>query len=368
MGDTAENLKVTPLNSLHKELGARMVPFAGYEMPVQYPTGILTEHKHTRAAAGLFDVSHMGQVRITGADPAKALEALVPGDLVALDVGKMRYTMFTNDAAGILDDLMVNKRDRDLFVIVNAACKEQDIAHMRNNLKGCEVEYLEDRALLALQGPQAVDVLSRLNSVIPALSFGMGATLALDKFEAFVTRSGYTGEDGFEISVPNSQVEELARWLLAQPEVKPIGLGARDSLRLEAGLCLYGHDIDTTTTPIEAGLAWTISKRRREEGGYPGAEIVKKQLAEGVARKRVGIQPQGRAPAREGTEIFNDKNEKIGVITSGGFGPSVDAPVAMGYVATDYAKVGTPLTLMVRGKALPAKVCTLPFITKRYAK
>lgn len=368
MGDTAENLKVTPLNSLHKELGARMVPFAGYEMPVQYPTGILTEHKHTRAAAGLFDVSHMGQVRITGADPAKALEALVPGDLVALDVGKMRYTMFTNDAAGILDDLMVNKRDRDLFVIVNAACKEQDIAHMRNNLKGCEVEYLEDRALLALQGPQAVDVLSRLNSVIPALSFGMGATLALDKFEAFVTRSGYTGEDGFEISVPNSQVEELARWLLAQPEVKPIGLGARDSLRLEAGLCLYGHDIDTTTTPIEAGLAWTISKRRREEGGYPGAEIVKKQLAEGVARKRVGIQPEGRAPAREGTEIFNDKNEKIGVITSGGFGPSVDAPVAMGYVATDYAKVGTPLTLMVRGKALPAKVCTLPFITKRYAK
>jgi glycine cleavage system T protein len=368
LGDTAENLKVTPLNSLHKELGARMVPFAGYEMPVQYPTGILTEHKHTRAAAGLFDVSHMGQVRITGADPAKALEALVPGDLVALDVGKMRYTMFTNDAAGILDDLMVNKRDRDLFVIVNAACKEQDIAHMRNNLKGCEVEYLEDRALLALQGPQAVDVLSRLNSVIPALSFGMGATLALDKFEAFVTRSGYTGEDGFEISVPNSQVEELARWLLAQPEVKPIGLGARDSLRLEAGLCLYGHDIDTTTTPIEAGLAWTISKRRREEGGYPGAEIVKKQLAEGVARKRVGIQPEGRAPAREGTEIFNDKNEKIGVITSGGFGPSVDAPVAMGYVATDYAKVGTPLTLMVRGKALPAKVCTLPFITKRYAK
>jgi aminomethyltransferase len=368
LGDTAENLKVTPLNSLHKELGARMVPFAGYEMPVQYPTGILTEHKHTRAAAGLFDVSHMGQVRITGADPARALEALVPGDLVALDVGKMRYTMFTNDAAGILDDLMVNKRDRDLFVIVNAACKEQDIAHMRNNLKGCEVEYLEDRALLALQGPQAVDVLSRLNSVIPALSFGMGATLALDKFEAFVTRSGYTGEDGFEISVPNSQVEELARWLLAQPEVKPIGLGARDSLRLEAGLCLYGHDIDTTTTPIEAGLAWTISKRRREEGGYPGAEIVKKQLAEGVARKRVGIQPQGRAPAREGTEIFNDKNEKIGVITSGGFGPSVDAPVAMGYVATDYAKVGTPLTLMVRGKALPAKVCTLPFITKRYAK
>ncbi|MFN4275233.1 MAG: glycine cleavage system aminomethyltransferase GcvT [Ferrovibrio sp.] len=368
MGDTAEILKTTPLNALHKELGARMVPFAGYEMPVQYPAGILTEHKHTRAAAGLFDVSHMGQVKITGADPAKALEALVPGDIVALDVGKMRYTVLTNDAGGIMDDLMVNKRDRDLFVIVNAACKEQDIAHMRSHLKGCEVEYLEDRAMLALQGPAAVDVLSRLNSVMPAMSFGMGATLALGKYEAFVTRSGYTGEDGFEISLPADQAEEFARWLIAQPEVKPIGLGARDSLRLEAGLCLYGHDIDTTTTPIEAGLAWTISKRRREDGGYPGAAVVQKQLKDGVARKRVGIQPEGRAPAREGTEILNDKGEKIGVITSGGFGPSVDAPVAMGYVATDYAKAGTPLSLMVRGKPLPAKICTLPFITKRYAK
>ncbi|MCW0232509.1 MAG: glycine cleavage system aminomethyltransferase GcvT [Ferrovibrio sp.] len=368
MGDTAENLKITPLNALHKELGARMVPFAGYEMPVQYPAGILTEHKHTRAAAGLFDVSHMGQVRLTGGDPARALEALVPGDLVALDVGKMRYTVFTNDQAGILDDLMVNKRDRDLFVIVNAACKTEDIAHMRAHLKGVEVEYLEDRALLALQGPVAVDVLSRLNSVMPAMSFGMGATLALGKYEAFVTRSGYTGEDGFEISLKADEAEDFARWLLGQPEVKPIGLGARDSLRLEAGLCLYGHDIDTSTSPIEAGLNWTISKRRREDGGFPGAAIVQKQLKDGVMRKRVGIQPEGRAPAREGTEIFNEKNEKIGVITSGGFGPSVDAPVAMGYVAIEYAKPGTPLTLMVRGKALPAKTCTLPFITKRYAK
>lgn len=368
MGDTAENLKVTPLNALHKELGARMVPFAGYEMPVQYPAGILTEHRHTRAAAGLFDVSHMGQVRITGVDPAKALEALVPGDLVALDVGKMRYTVFTNDQAGILDDLMVNKRDRDLFVIVNAACKDADIAHMRAHLKGVEIEYLEDRALLALQGPQAVEIPARLNSVVPAMSFGMGATLALGKFEGFVTRSGYTGEDGFEISVPNAQAEDLSRWLLAQPEVQPIGLGARDSLRLEAGLCLYGHDIDTTTTPIEAGLNWTISKRRREEGGYPGAAVVQQQLRDGVARKRVGIQPEGRAPAREGTDILNDRGEKIGVITSGGFGPSVDAPIAMGYVATEYAKAGTPLALMVRGKSLPAKTCTLPFITKRYAK
>jgi len=279
LGDTAENLNVTPLNSLHKELGARMVPFAGYEMPVQYPTGILTEHKHTRAAAGLFDVSHMGQVRITGADPAKALEALVPGDLVALDVGKMRYTMFTNDAAGILDDLMVNKRDRDLFVIVNAACKEQDIAHMRNNLKGCEVEYLEDRALLALQGPQAVDVLSRLNSVIPALSFGMGATLALDKFEAFVTRSGYTGEDGFEISVPNSQVEELARWLLAQPEVKPIGLGARDSLRLEAGH-LYNIRIVYTEYKGPAHLKLWWSGHRQEKEIIPSQFLYPPEITE----------------------------------------------------------------------------------------
>lgn len=368
MGDTAETLKVTPLHALHKELGARMVPFAGYEMPVQYPTGILTEHKHTRSQAGLFDVSHMGQVKLTGADPARALETLVPGDIQALDVGKMRYTVFTNDQAGILDDFMVNKRDRDLFVVFNAGCKDADLAHARAHLKGVEIEYLENHALLALQGPAAVEVLSRLNSVVPAMSFGMGATLALGKYEAFVTRSGYTGEDGFEISLGNDQAEEFARWLLNQPEVKPIGLGARDSLRLEAGLCLYGHELDPTTTPIEAGLNWTISKRRREEGGFPGASIVQKQLAEGTTRKLTGIQPEGRAPAREGTDVLNDKGEKIGVITSGGFGPSVDAPIAIGYVATDYAKPGTPLSLMVRGKALPAKTCKLPFITKRYAK
>lgn len=346
-----------------------MVPFAGYDMPVQYPTGILTEHKHTRAAAGLFDVSHMGQVRMTGADPAKALETLVPGDLQSLDVGKMRYTVFTNDQAGILDDFMVNKRDRDLFVIFNAGCKDADLAHARAHLKGVEIDYLDSHALLALQGPAAVEVLARLNSVVQAMSFGMGATLALGKYEAFVTRSGYTGEDGFEISVANDQAEEFARWLLSQPEVKPIGLGARDSLRLEAGLCLYGHELDPTTTPIEANLNWTISKRRREGGGFPGAAIVQKQLAEGTTRKLVGIQPEGRAPAREGTEVLNSETgEKIGVITSGGFGPSVDAPVAMGYVAPQYAKAETPLSLMVRGKALPAKTCKLPFITKRYAK
>lgn len=361
-------LKTTPLNALHRELGAKMVPFAGYDMPVQYPAGILTEHKHTRAAAGLFDVSHMGQVRITGTDPARSIERLVPGDIVDLPVGRMRYTVFTNDQAGILDDLMVNKRANDLFVVVNASCKEQDIALLQNGLADCRVEYLADRALLALQGPLAVTVLARLNPAVANLQFGEGADIALGSHACFVTRSGYTGEDGCEISLAANEAENFARWLLSQPEVKPIGLGARDSLRLEAGLCLYGHDIDTTTTPIEAGLAWTISKRRRAEGGYPGAAIVAKQLAEGVSRRRVGIKPDGRAPAREGTEVLDEAGAKIGMVTSGGFGPSVDAPVAMGYVAAAAAKPGTKLQLLVRGKPLPAQVATLPFITKRYAK
>jgi len=362
-------LKFTPLHALHKELGAKLVPFAGYEMPVQYPMGILGEHKHTRAAAGLFDVSHMGQVRVTGADAARMLETLVPGDIQALEPGRMRYTMFTNDQAGILDDLMINRRADDFLVIVNAACKEADIAHMQAGLKGCDAEYLGDRALIALQGPAAIAVLARMNPEIEKLAFGQGAAMKLGPFACFVTRSGYTGEDGAEISLAANEAEAFARKLLAEPEVKPIGLGARDSLRLEAGLCLYGHDIDTTTTPIEAGLAWTISKRRRMEGGFPGAAIVAKQLAEGTERKRVGIQPEGRAPAREGTEIYaSDGITKIGSITSGGFGPSVDQPVAMGYVASGSAAKDTPLQLMVRGKQLPARVTPLPFITKRYAK
>jgi len=367
-GADSQDLKLTPLNALHKELGGKMVPFAGYEMPVQYPTGILTEHKHTRQQAGLFDVSHMGQVLITGADPAKSLERLVPGDLVALEVGRMRYTVFTNDAAGILDDLMVNKRPNDLFVIVNAACKEQDIALLKSGLPDCTVEYLADQALLALQGPQAVAVLARLNPTVSDLQFGQGAEMKLGPHACFVTRSGYTGEDGCEISLAARETEAFARWLLSQPEVKPIGLGARDSLRLEAGLCLYGHDIDTTTTPIEAGLNWTISKRRRAEGGFPGAAVVQQQLSNGVSRKRVGIQPEGRAPAREGTEVQSLDGRKIGIVTSGGFGPSVDAPVAMGYVETAAAAAGTPVQLIVRGKPLPAKIVALPFITKRYAK
>ncbi|MBX3454697.1 glycine cleavage system aminomethyltransferase GcvT [Ferrovibrio sp.] len=363
-----ETLHITPLNALHKELGGRMVPFAGYEMPVQFPSGILTEHKHTRAAAGLFDVSHMGQVRITGADPAKSIERLVPGDVQALEVGRMRYTMFTNEAGGILDDLMINKRADDLLVIVNAACKQQDIALLQAGLPDCKVEYLADRALLALQGPEAVAVLARLNPQIAALQFGQGAEILLDGISCFVTRSGYTGEDGCEISLPADAADAFARKLLAQPEVKPIGLGARDSLRLEAGLCLYGHDIDTTTSPIEAGLTWTISKRRRAEGGFPGAGIIQKQLAEGVTRKRVGLRPEGRAPAREGTDILDISGNKIGMITSGGFGPSVDAPVAMGYVAAASAAIDTSINLLVRGKPLPARISAMPFITKRYAK
>jgi aminomethyltransferase len=364
-GDT---VLTTPLNALHRELGGRMVPFAGYDMPVQFPAGIMAEHNHTRTAAGLFDVSHMGQVRITGPDPVAAIERLVPGDIAALQPGRMRYTMFTDDRGGILDDLMVTRRENDLFVVVNAACKAQDIAHLRAGLSDHTVEELADRALLALQGPAAAAVMARLAPEAVKLGFMSGAEVTVAGHACFVTRSGYTGEDGFEISVPDTAAEALARLLLAEAEVKPIGLGARDSLRLEAGLCLYGHDIDTTTSPIEAALAWTISKRRREQGGFPGAVVIQDQLARGTARKRVGIQPEGRAPAREGTPILDPAGNRIGTVTSGGFGPTVNAPVAMGYVATGHHAAGTPVALEVRGKMLPAKVAAMPFAPHRYAK
>lgn len=368
MADSGEAVLTTPLNALHRELGGRMVPFAGYDMPVQFPAGILAEHNHTRSAAGLFDVSHMGQVRISGPDPVAAIERLVPGDIAALAPGRMRYTMFTNEAGGILDDLMVTRRENDLFVVVNAACKVQDLAHLRAGLPDHHVEELADRALLALQGPQAAAVMARLAPDAVKLTFMSGADIAVAGHACFVTRSGYTGEDGFEISVAAGAADDFARRLLAEPEVKPIGLGARDSLRLEAGLCLYGHDIDTTTSPIEAGLAWAISKRRREQGGFPGADVVQAQLAQGPARRRVGIQPEGRAPAREGTPIFDAAGTRIGTVTSGGFGPTVNAPVAMGYVATGHHAVGTPVALEVRGKMLPAKVAAMPFAAHRYAK
>ncbi|HYM03798.1 MAG TPA: glycine cleavage system aminomethyltransferase GcvT [Stellaceae bacterium] len=361
------DLSRTPLHDLHVELGAKMVPFAGYAMPVQYRAGILAEHLHTRAKAGLFDVSHMGQVRLSGADAAAALETLVPGDVAALGRGRMRYTLLTNDAGGILDDLMVTNAGDALLLIVNAARKAEDIAHLRGHLgRRAALTPLEDRALLALQGPASAAVLERLAPGIGDMAFMSGASVDLAGEACFATRSGYTGEDGFEISVPASGAAALARRLLAEPEVLPIGLGARDSLRLEAGLCLYGHDIDAATTVIEADLAWTIQKRRRVEGGFPGAATIARQMAAGAPRKRVGIKPEGRAPAREGTEIIDAGGAVIGRITSGGFGPSVDAPIAMGYVSTPHAALGTPVALMVRGTPRPARVAPTPFVPHRY--
>jgi aminomethyltransferase len=360
-------LETTPLHGLHLELKAKMVPFTGYDMPVQYPLGILKEHLHTRSAAGLFDVSHMGQLRLTGDNPAAALETLVPGDIQALGPQRMRYTLFTNDRGGILDDLMVTNMGDHLFLVVNAGCKHEDIAHLRTALAGrVEVEYLADRALMALQGPQAAAVLARFVPEAATMKFMSALTADLLGAPALITRSGYTGEDGYEISVPGDRAEEIARRLLAEAEVEPIGLGARDSLRLEAGLCLYGHDIDQTTTPVEAALTWTINKRRRAEGGFPGADVILGQLANGTARKRVGIRPDGRAPAREHTDITDAAGNKLGEVTSGGFGPSVSAPVAMGYVATASAAPGTELNLVVRGKPLPARVAEMPFAPQRY--
>ena len=363
---SAPSPKRTPLYGLHQRLGAKLVPFAGYEMPVQYPTGIMAEHLHTRAAAGLFDVSHMGQVRLPGASAAADLEKLVPGDIQALKPGRMRYTLFTNAQGGILDDLMVTAMEDHLFLVVNAACKEEDIAHLQRHLGKDRVVPLEDRALLALQGPAAASVLSRLAPQFASMTFMTSAALRLDGIDCLVSRSGYTGEDGFEISVPAVSAEQLATRLLTEAEVKPIGLGARDSLRLEAGLCLYGHDIDETTTVIEADLAWAYAKRRRTEGGFPGAEILARQLSEGAPRKRVGILPDGRAPAREHTEIQDQSGAAIGEITSGGFGPSVDGPVAMGYVSAANAAAGTAVSLLVRGTPRPARVVPLPFVPQRY--
>ncbi len=365
--NAAPPLRRTPLYSLHQSLGARMVPFAGYEMPVQYPAGILAEHLHTRAQAGLFDVSHMGQLRLVGADPAAALEALVPGDIRALMPRQMRYSLLLNEQGGILDDLMATRLGDGFFLVVNAARKDADLAHLRDRLgAGATVEPLDDRALLALQGPAAAAVLSRLADGIERLPFMTAAEVALDGHPCLVTRSGYTGEDGFEISLPAADAATLAERLLAEPEVMPVGLGARDTLRLEAGLCLWGHDIDETTTPVEAALAWTIGKRRRVEGGFTGAAIVLHQLAQGAPRKRVGIRPDGRAPAREATAIADAAGNPIGRVTSGGFGPSVGGPIAMGYVDWAHAADGTALSLLVRGSARPAHVAPLPFVPHRY--
>ena len=370
---STEQLLKTPLHALHLELGARMVPFAGYDMPVQYPLGVMKEHQHTREHAGLFDVSHMGQIRLSGAQAAKALETLVPVDIIDLPVGMQRYAMFTNEQGGILDDLMVaNLGNDELFLVVNAACKEQDLAHLRKHLSTfCQIQPLfEDRALLALQGPEAVKVLERLAPQVAKMTFMQFAPVTLLGVECYVSRSGYTGEDGFEISVPAEHAEALARHLLAQPEVEAIGLGARDSLRLEAGLCLYGHDMNEKTTPIEASLLWAISKARRADGpragGFPGAETVFAQQQSGVARKRVGLLPQERTPVREGAEVVNADGNVIGSICSGGFGPTLGAPLAMGYLDTAYTPLDTDVWAIVRGKRVPMKVSKLPFVAQRY--
>ena len=364
----SETLRTTPLDALHRELGAKMVPFGGYAMPVQYPAGILTEHLHTRKAAGLFDVSHMGQVRLVGAGAIAAIERLVPGDIAALAQGRVRYTMLTNGEGGIIDDLMIARREGELGLVVNAGTKLSDIAHIAAHLpKDVALVHEEERALLALQGPAAAQVLERLMPGVGKTPFMSEAPGTLGGVAVTFTRSGYTGEDGFELSIPAAQAENIARLLLQQPEVMPIGLGARDSLRLEAGLCLYGHDIDEATTPIEADLIWTISKRRRAEGGFPGDAVVQKQIAQGPARRRVGIQPDGRAPAREGTEI-QISGKTVGAITSGGFGPSADRPVAMGYVDAPHSAVGTAVELIVRGKPLPARIAAMPFVPHRYFK
>jgi aminomethyltransferase len=364
---TATAVKQTVLHALHQELGGKIVPFAGYALPVQYPAGIMAEHKQAREAAALFDVSHMGQLRLSGADRVAALEALVPADIAGLAVGRQRYGFFTNDDGGILDDLMVSNQGDWLFLVVNAACKEADIAHLRKGLKGdVSLTELTDRALVALQGPKAAAVLARLAPGAETFRFMDCKPLAIDGIACLASRSGYTGEDGYEISVPAAQAEQLARRLLAEPEVAPAGLGARDSLRLEAGLCLYGHDLDEGTTPVEADLVWAMQKRRRQEGGFPGAAVVQRQLAEGPSRRRVGLRPDGRAPVREGTVLTNDQGEVVGKVTSGGFGPTVGAPVAMGYVDAGLAAEGTPLQAVVRGKPLPCRVAALPFVPHNY--
>jgi len=367
------DLLKTPLHALHTELGARMVPFAGYAMPVQYPAGLLAEHHHTRAAAGLFDVSHMGQLRLVGPDAAAAFESLMPVDVIDLAVGKQRYGLLLNDDGGIIDDLMFVNRGDDLFVIVNGACKVGDIAHMQVRIgTRCQVIPLPDRGLLALQGPQAVTALQRVLPGVEKLVFMTGGAFNWRGADLFITRSGYTGEDGFEISVPGDRAEAFARALLAEPEVKPVGLGARNSLRLEAGLCLYGNDIDTTTTPVEAALNWAMQKVRRtggaRAGGFPGAQRVLAQLdgTEPLTRKRVGLIAQERIPVREHTELQSIDGHTIGEVTSGLLGPSADKPVAIGYVSPAHAAIGTRVQAMVRGKAVPMEVSAMPFVPNRY--
>ena len=365
----------TALHALHVELGAKMVPFAGYDMPVSFPAGIIAEHRHCRHSAALFDVSHMGQLRLSGDDAAEALESLVPMDVTCLAIGQQRYGFFTNSAGGILDDLMITRRQTDqgsdLLLVVNASCKAADFNYLVTHIgHRCTVQPLPDRALLALQGPKAVQALTKLNADVATLTFMTGRAFALAGAECFVTRSGYTGEDGFEISVPADQAEALARTLLDLPEVQPAGLGARDTLRLEAGLCLYGRDIDETTTPIEAGLAWAIQRVRRaggaRHGGYPGAATIESQLAGGTVTKRVGLVGLERVPVREGAVIVDAHGHKLGHVTSGTLAPTVDEPIAMAYLAANHALPHHEVYAEVRGKRQPMRVSPMPFAPHRY--
>ncbi|UPU00038.1 glycine cleavage system aminomethyltransferase GcvT [Bradyrhizobium barranii subsp. apii] len=378
--DDQDSLKRTPLHGLHVSLGGKMVPFAGYDMPVQYPAGVLKEHLHTRSQAGLFDVSHMGQLALRPKsgkveDAARALERLVPQDIVAIAPGRQRYAQFTNPDGGILDDLMVANFGDHLFLVVNAACKEADEAHLRAHLSDdCIIDSLQDRALIALQGPKAEAALAKLCAEAPSMKFMDAGPHKVAGLDCFVSRSGYTGEDGFEISVPAADAERLAKTLLDNPDVMPIGLGARDSLRLEGGLCLYGHDIDTATTPVEAALEWSVQKSRRSggvrAGGFPGTDAILAHFDNGASRRRVGLRTEGRAPVREGAPLFADDagGEPIGKVTSGGFGPSLNAPVAMGYVPTASSALDTKLFAEVRGQRLPLTVAAMPFVKNTYKR
>ncbi len=362
-------LKYTPLNKLHKELGAKMVPFAGYEMPVQYSDGIIKEHKHTRNSAGLFDISHMGQIRLSGANVALELEALVPSAIQGLALWKQRYTVLTTPDGGIFDDVMITNAGDYLVLVVNAARKEHDLAYLCDNLSSaCKIELMEDTALLSLQGPKAAAVMARLVSGIQELPFLNGRVMDIDGIECWVSRCGYTGDDGFELSVANDKAENLARLLLDQSEVAPIGLGARDSLRLEAGLCLYGQDIDEETTPIEANLDWVISSRRLEyqSTNFSGAELILQQLRNGPKRRRVGLLPQERAPVRKGAELTNSQGQVVGMVTSGGFSPSLGRPIAMAYIESAYSAVGTQLQALQRNQPRFLEVTKLPFVPHRY--
>ena len=367
-----DDLQVTPLHDLHLASGARMVPFAGYNMPVQFE-GVKAEHLHTRQAAGLFDVSHMGQILVEGAKAAEKLEQLIPVDLVDLPVNKQRYALLTNNDGGILDDLMICRWDTEVFfLVVNAACKQEDFNWLQSNLEDLEITAMEDKALLALQGPDTADVMAEYLPDTENLAFMQGCHGTLEGSECFVTRSGYTGEDGFEISLPASLATAFAKKLLEHTNIKPVGLGARDTLRLEAGLCLYGHDMNIETTPVAANLAWSISKARRSggdrEGGFPGADIILQQLAQGTDKKRVGLKVEGKAPVREGAELVDTQDQPVGIVTSGGFGPSMNAPIAMGYVQTDLSDTCTSLSAMVRGKPLPVTVTSVPFIKPNYKR